>query len=217
MIGEFRLTKCQKDFNMHQEIFTEIYDHNIWGNTDGSVFFSGGGSRGESADFYVEIISQFIENNSIKKIVDLGCGDFYIGNRIVERTKVEYIGVDCVEKLVKYNSEKFPNSKFYHQNITVGVPFTGDLCLIRQVLQHLSNQDIINILNNCHHFPCVIITDAVNGPVINEDIVTSRYTRIYGQIDLTKPPFNLYSEILFEHNQLRAFKWRPNEKFSIGQ
>src|SRR6267143_6240182 len=63
------------------EVFAETYEKHVWGG--GNEPFSGGGSRGPVVDAYVEAVLGFIEQRGLRSIVDLGCGDFHVGQRLV--------------------------------------------------------------------------------------------------------------------------------------
>lgn len=60
-----------------EEVFTNIYETKYWGDSE---FYSGPGSEVfYLKDNYVPFLKQFILDNSIKSIVDLGCGNFKCG------------------------------------------------------------------------------------------------------------------------------------------
>ena len=61
-----------------------------------------------------------------------------------------YAGCDVVPSLIEHLNETYggENIEFHCRNIVEDELPDGDLCLIRQVLQHLSNREIERILNN---------------------------------------------------------------------
>jgi hypothetical protein len=69
----------------------------------------------------------------------------------------------------------------------------GDLCLIRQVLQHLSNRQISRVLANCTKFPYLVVTeDVYSGPRVrvNLDIMhgpTTGYLGIPASFSIARP------------------------------
>ena len=83
-------------------------EKNIESKMDVSPFYSGGGSHGENVvNEYVEVVKGLIHSHkSIKTLVDLGCGDFNIGSKLVENVK-KYVGVDVVPNLIEFNQSKF--------------------------------------------------------------------------------------------------------------
>lgn len=106
---------------------------------------------------YIELINQFLKEKAVKKVVDLGCGDFRIGNQI-NKEGIDYTGVDIVSALFERNNKIFgkPNVRFACANAVDEELPDADLCLIRQVLQHLSNKDIEAMLNKCRKYKYVI-------------------------------------------------------------
>ena len=78
----------------------------------------------------------------------------------------------------------------------------GDLCLIRQVLQHLNNNDIAKILEHCRKYKYVIITEHVTvkskARNFNIDIHEGHQYRITlaSGVYLEEAPFNIKLENL---------------------
>ena len=188
----------------HKEIFTQIYRKQEWGNEENALYYSGSGSNDSYAIPYVEVVSDFIKKNGVKSVVDLGCGDFRIGSRICQFGDVTYKGVDVVEELIEYNKKKFQNNNvsFYNLNIVKDELPDGELCLIRQVLQHLSNNDIKKILQKARKYKHLIVTEhlpfsVTSAPNLDKDPDGDiRYHKGSG-VYLDLPPFNKHvSELL---------------------
>lgn len=78
----------------------------------------------------------------------------------------------------------------------------GDLCLIRQVLQHLSNSDVAKALAKLKKYKYVIITEHVipkdKASAFNMDIHTGNNIRVAARSGLyfDEPPFSLNTETL---------------------
>jgi SAM-dependent methyltransferase len=142
----------------NRETFSQIYSKKMWGGPEGE-FFSGSGSDSAFADVYVSAVREFLQQTGARRIVDLGCGDFRIGNRI--REGYEYTGVDVVPELVAAHDERFSNAhtSFQCLDITADPLPLGDVCLIRQVLQHLSNDEIARVLASASAYPFLVITE----------------------------------------------------------
>lgn len=187
-----------KDQVSHEKVFTRIYQNNIWGNDGKSKFYSGSGSDFRYSKSYIQLIREYINEYHIKTIVDLGCGDFRIGKEVIKNLDINYIGVDVVKSLIDLNNEKFskPGISFTKLNITRKSLPDGDLCLIRQVLQHLSNKDIQSVLKNTRKYKHLIITEHLPMKLesaVNLDKYTDgdiRYSKGSG-VYLDHPPFNL--------------------------
>jgi SAM-dependent methyltransferase len=183
-----------------EETFEMIYKKNLWGGKSGE-FYSGRGSDVEIADPYCNYVRRFIQENRIKSIVDLGCGDFRVGRRLaVQGTR--YLGIDVVSSLIERNTREFGGEGISFQvlNAIDQVPPVGDLCLIRQVLQHLSNEQISAVIRNCRSFRYLLVSEhlILNGSyVINADKPHGPDTRASG-IRLDKPPFCCDAETVLE-------------------
>lgn len=179
------------------ETFTEIYKKNIWGGKTGE-FFSGEGSRGKYADVYAENIKKFIAENRIERVVDLGCGDFQVASKFVTED-FHYTGCDVVPDLIEHLNETYGSEtvNFKCLNIVEDELPDGDLCLIRQVLQHLSNAEIKRILESCEKYKYLVITEHYPNSSVdlipNLDIPHGPDVRLHfnSAVVLDKPPFNL--------------------------
>jgi hypothetical protein len=181
----------------HKEIFSEIYKNNVWGQSKNGNFYSGSGSDDEYSDPYVELIVKFVKENEVDSLVDLGCGDFRIGRKLSGRTEVRYMGVDVVPDLIRHHKEYYQTEtvSFANLNIVKDRLPNGQLCLIRQVLQHLSNNNILKILEKCKKYQYLIITEHLpigDNIIPNRDISPNKNSRlvINSGVYFDKPPFN---------------------------
>ncbi len=178
-------------------VFTHIYQRNVWGGQP-NEFFSGQGSTAPHATVYAETVRQFIAGRHLSSVVDLGCGDFVVGQSL-QMDGVAYIGVDIVDDLIARNQRQFggPNTSFVCRDIIADELPAADLCLIRQVLQHLSNAQIATILQKTQQYPLVLITEHYPAPgrtiVPNKDKPAGGDIRaIYNSaVYLDQPPFRL--------------------------
>ena len=88
-----------------EEVFTNIYENNSWGNNNNDNYkgSSGPGSNIEyNNDTYVPFLKNFIIEKKILSVVDLGCGDFKCGKLIYDDLDISYTGYDAYEKMVEY-------------------------------------------------------------------------------------------------------------------
>lgn len=138
-------------------IFSEIYRHNMWGGVAGT-FYSGPGSDGEFARGFADVANTLIADRGIKSVVDLGCGDFRVGRQIANGD-ISYTGVDVVDALIERNRRCFARADIEFRCLDIiedDLP-DGELCILRQVLQHLSNAQIIRILGKLRRYRFVLI------------------------------------------------------------
>ncbi|MFD2528757.1 class I SAM-dependent methyltransferase [Polaribacter marinaquae] len=176
---------------------TQVYDKYLWGKGDG-LFYSGEGSHLEYiVKPYVQNVRFFLKSfKSPISVCDLGCGDFNIGKHFVEFTS-NYIAVDIVEDLINYNKEKFSlkNLSFFTLDIAKDDLPNADCAIIRQVLQHLSNKEVEDIVQKLNSYKYLILTEhlPLGDFEPNKDIISGQGIRLKKKsgINLLAPPFNL--------------------------
>lgn len=191
----------------NSEVFSNVYRKNLWRkqfSTGGINFYSGKGSDEQYAVPYAECIRSFYADNDILSVIDLGCGDFRVGAQFVDVCN-HYTGIDCVKELVRYNEQNFGNDKinFLCLDITKDDLPNADLCLIRQVLQHLSNDDIKKVLEKCQKYRYVIVTEHLLNHLRqdpNLDKEHGLHTRLFfgSGVYLNKEPFNIKTKKIME-------------------
>ena len=208
-----------------EQVFSRIYSQGLWGKSAGT-FHSGSGSTEAHAVEYVRTIAAYVAEHSIRSVVDLGCGDFTIGRKIAD-IAADYTGVDVVPDLIQHHTQRYAthNVRFAHRDIVADPLPQGDLCLIRQVLQHLSNDQILRILPKLARYEHVLVTEHYPGAgarlVPNKDKPQGHDTRIEDDsaVFLEHPPFNAkVGAVLLEHEAvplkragevLRTFRVMP--------
>lgn len=181
-----------------RRVFSDVYANNKWGS-DGE-FCSGPGSYSEYAIPYVEALKQHINgsNNEGITLVDLGCGDFQVGARLVSELPIsQYHGVDVVPSLIDYNINQFADEKTMFSCLDLAedeLP-EGNVACIRQVLQHLSNDQIQRVCEKFGQYEKVFITEHYPAKIKrkNKDIVHGQGTRRKKKsgVFLDEEPFNL--------------------------
>jgi SAM-dependent methyltransferase len=188
------------------EAFTAIYEQNLWGGEPGE-YTSGSGSVPAVADEYARRIRELIAERGHRSVLDLGCGDFQVGTLIAE-SGVRYRGADVVPGLIAANQDKYGNERisFTCLDISQDALPSADLCLVRQVLQHLSNAEIRDVLGNVRRsrFAEVLITEIVPAGHIahpNLDKPHGPDTRLSdgSGVLLEEPPFSEQVEHLIEY------------------
>jgi hypothetical protein len=150
-----------------EEVFTDIYSNNRWGGLPGS-FCSGTGSHEASiVSPYVAQVRQELHRLGAASmtVVDLGCGDFSVG-RLLASACGRYVGVDIVKPLIEYNLDTYgtPQITFRHADMIADELPDGDICMVRQVLQHLSNAEIIAVLPKLFKYRWCFVTEHHPSP-----------------------------------------------------
>lgn len=194
------LTKSKNKFfseMSRKETFEYIYDNELWGGKN-DTFYSGDGSHIPSfVESYSIFIKKFIKEHNIKSVCDLGCGDFYVASQWIE-DKYQYIGIDIVKQMIEHHNQKYatPTRNFLCLDIVDDDLPQAELCIIRQVLQHLSNDEIIKILEKVKQYKYVLITEHKTikqfARMLNPEKTHGSHTRVNDKagIYLDEDPFN---------------------------
>lgn len=175
----------------------QIYALKLWGGADADFYSGLGSHHPEILDSYIKEVTSFLKSFDNPPVVcDLGCGDFNVGIELVRHSQ-KYIAVDIVEELIKRNKEKFKDDKleFLCLDIAKDELPPGDCAILRNVLQHLSNAEIQQIISKLTGFKYVILTEHIpEGDFApNADIISGQGIRLKKQsgVEVLAPPFNL--------------------------
>lgn len=190
------------------ETFNTIYAERAWGTGgESDLLTSGSGShRNEITDPYVAEINNRIAHlsrNRTLTIVDLGCGDFNVGSQLV-RPDCQFIACDVATSVVEQNRLRFAGLDvvFTELDLVTDPLPSGDVALLRQVLQHLSNRHIMQILPKLAEYDVVFITEHhphdMDLIARNRDKLSGSATRVINGsgVFLDDAPFNLPSDSL---------------------
>lgn len=188
------------------ELFGGIYRDSLWGQSpeDGESFYSGHGSRDPMLVMpFLYSMRGFLHGLHMQggrrpDILDVGCGDFTIGARLAELAN-RYMACDVVAPLIERNRKRFRRDglEFHVLDATQTALPTADVAVIRQVLQHLSNEQIVRVLE---HLPerCsyLVVTEEIPAKpdfVPNRDMASGPGVRADqgSGVVLTAKPFSL--------------------------
>jgi len=194
-----------------QYIFEDIYKQGRWGKSEEGGFNSGSGSLHQPVEPYTKLIREYILQHGIRKVVDLGCGDFRAGKGIIQDLDIDYTGVDVVRPLIAElnNTYACAGVRFLSLDIVNDELPDGDLYLIRQVFQHLSNHQIASVLDKVFKkrpLPHVIVTEHIptdSGVTPNKDKPAGPDIRLYynSGVFLERPPFSFTTRTLLTVQQ----------------
>jgi SAM-dependent methyltransferase len=165
--------------------FTEIYRNNLWNNEESR---SGGGSTVSRTSKIRNQLPELLRAKGIGSICDAGCGDFN-WMKHVDLRQIEYIGVDIVGEMIAANNRNYGSSDkcFLERDIIRDVLPMTDLILCREVLHHLSFEDICSATINFKKCAKYLIATSNPYMIENVDIVTAVGCR---DLNFLKPPFN---------------------------
>jgi hypothetical protein len=200
-----------------EEIFTKIYENSTWGN-NGMKEYKGSSGTGSDIEYnnktYVPFLKNFIKENNIKSVVDLGCGDFRCGHIIYDDLDVKYIGYDAYKMVVEYNRTRYDPSKYTFINLDFNGKkeeiVGGDLCILKDVIQHWSNNSIttfLDYLTESKKFKYILITNC--GRQIRDiDIRDGDYR----ELSCAYMPLKKYNlEKLYNYHSKEVSVWRMGQ------
>ncbi len=183
-----KLTKVYINDIYMESVFTHIYEQKIWGNNCIDEY-NGSSGDGSNVDYnkqtYIPFLKWFIKHKNIKTVIDLGCGDFRCGSLIYDDLDVLYTGYDAYKKMINYNSSKHASPKytFMHLDFCNNKEniINGDLCILKDVIQHWSLQYIYNFLDyliSNKKFKYILICNCCNQTKDNTDIDNGQFREL---------------------------------------
>jgi len=183
-----------------EQTFSYIYARNVWGGTDGELFSGRGSSNPQIVGCYVQAVKRFLRELPFgdRRVVDLGCGNFNIGAQFVEDC-CSYVGVDIVPEVIASLQKQYraDTIAFKVANIVSDELPHGRICMLRQVLQHLSNSEILRVLPKLSQYEFVVVTEHFPN---EEYFVAPNLDKSHGPhirlergsaVCLDQPPFSL--------------------------
>jgi hypothetical protein len=205
--------KVLGDDARRRRTFQDIYRNNLWGQDGQSRFYSGVGSRGAPAEAYVAQMAALLQAHAAQlgrpiAVIDLGCGDFHVGRELLARVPLmTYVGCDIVPELIAQHSKNHTSDRVSFRVLDiVSDPLPdGDVCLVRQVLQHLSNAEVAGAIQRLDH-RWVYVTEGhprTRSGAVNPDKPTGADVRFDWRVgegrgvELNQPPYNLQTEEMF--------------------
>jgi len=153
------------------------------------------------------------------RIVDAPCGDMtwmplLINDLALAFEHVEYIGIDIVPDLINRNKEEISfsenvDAQFKCLDVTREPIPDCDLLLCKDLVNHLSNRDVLRLLENIQSSYCKYAVITSNRGCVNTELPASGIgaTRL---LDLQEPPFSLPQPV--QDDGYLAFwelPWRP--------
>jgi SAM-dependent methyltransferase len=167
-------------------VFTDIYENNKWGNNNNEYYKGSSGpasSYEEQINRYVPFLRTLINNRKVKTIVDLGCGDFKVGNILYDDLDIKYTGYDAYEKVISYNNLVNKNKEkydFIHLDLFNNKEkiINGDLCILKDILMHWPLTDIYTFMDyivESKLFKYILIINDLAQKKDNTDIPTGEF------------------------------------------
>lgn len=168
-----------------EKIFTDIYKTNHWESRE---TVSGPGSEIRNTQRMRQEFSALIKRFGITCIADAPCGDLN-WMRHVDIGACRYIGFDIVQELIEWNKRLFGATReFRHLNLIENIIDKVDLIICRDMLAHLTYDQIFTVLRNFKKSGSKYILVTTN--VLKQSNVDMPNTGECRFLNLERAPFN---------------------------
>ena len=174
-----------------KESFSSVYARDDWQGG------SGRGSTPENTVEYRALIERFLQTHDIKRVVDIGCGDWQF-SRLITWGEIDYLGIDTVPAVIEANRQRYGlRYRFECLDVTRDTLPPGDVVILKDVLQHWPNNTIQAFLPRLEQYRFAIVTNcAYESPLLNSDIAMTGFR----PLDLREFPFFLEAEELLRYH-----------------
>lgn len=185
-----------------KEAFENIYRRGDWVNSSGGTE-SGPGSSLTCSKEYLTFLTQFVRDNYVVSILDIGCGDFNL-MRHFDFSGIRYFGIDLVDFVIESNRSRYQSDNVQFKCVDILTDDIDvskyDLVLIKDVFQHLDNTTISRMLNKLQN---------ANGVLITNDYTEQNCECSVGgyrPVNLCIDPFNIRGNFVFEWDSCGFYK-----------
>lgn len=147
---------------------------------------SGSGSSPANTAGYRAFLAAFLRANSIRSVLDIGCGDWQF-SRLIDWAGITYTGVDVVPAVIGCNWARYarPQVRFEHGDVLNGYQLpAADLVLCKDLLQHWPDAAVAELGVRLAGRRALLTSDLANGS--HEDTGPGGYR----PLDLAAPPFS---------------------------
>jgi SAM-dependent methyltransferase len=192
------------------ERFSAIYKNRVWlnGRTAGSL--SGLGSDLESTESVRQGLAELLKSLDTRVLLDVGCGDFTWMKEVPFPLK--YVGIDIVPDVIEADNALYRSEQrsFQVMDATLDPLPQADTILCREVLFHLSFQDIKRFVKNIRKYgSSFLIATNDNDLKYNADILSGDFR----MLNLRRSPFffpspaqSIPDDGVLPHRTLSAWK-----------
>jgi len=192
-----------------EEIFTYIYKKNCWLSQES---ISGPGSELRVTHNMRQALTTLIKRLGITSIADAPCGDLN-WMRHVDIGTCRYIGIDIVQELIENNIRLFGTTReFMHLNLIEDIIEKVDLIICRDMLAHLTDEQIFKVLKNFKQSGSKYILVTTNL-ASNENVYIAR-TGDWRKLNLELPPFNFPRPLVLIQEDV-PFEWERGKHLAL--
>ena len=205
-------------------VFNSIYNSNHWRdyNKPGeNESVSGLGSDLKKNSKLIHDIKNFISEFRIKKIIDLGCGDFNWMKFIVLNNEniTNYLGLDIVNNIIVSNNEKYNNNEISFETKDVlfeDLPNSYDLIIIRDLFIHLKDDEILKVISKIKRSSIKFLA-VTSYPSTEVNINTNRFGHhryINMKLDpfYLDGPFKIFDDNENQHKPRKLYLYKINDE-----
>ena len=127
---------------------------------------------------------------------------------------LEYTGVDVVASVIGQARSQHPQWKFIEADALTDELPDADLVLLKEITQHLSDVDILTLIERLRKYPMVLHCSIRWERGVFTGLIREASGRETRGVSLSIPPFNLQTPLLgmwdFSGHTWFAELWRPN-------
>lgn len=192
-----------------EKLFTQIYTTNFWQSHE---TVSGPGSELRFTYRMGQELSALLQRFNISSIADAPCGDFN-WMKFVDVGDRRYVGYDIVLELIERNTQLFGHTKeFRHLNLIENVIEMADLIICRDMLAHLTNEQIFKVLKNfkASGSKYILVTNNVDS----QENLTINRAGDWRKLNLELPPFNFPRPLAVIKEDV-PFEWERGKQLAL--
>ena len=155
---------------------------------------SGKGSSMKSTTITRKFIERVIAEYRVSSILDVGCGDCNWVRQLLGVKHIVYKGIDVVPEIIEHNKTMahllpFKEVEFKVMDITKQIPDSATLVICRDVLMHLSDEDVLKAYRNIYWSESLLFIATTFPEHQNDkDIVAGQFRPINLETMLTLNP-----------------------------
>jgi len=180
--------------------FTRIYENQEWGSGSIKNPLSGTGSNPDHAKPYVYFVKRVILDFDIESVVDIGHGDWAMW-RDYKFENVNYKGYDVADEISSKVSKIYGSINKTFEKVDEHSKYpNADLMICKDVLQHLSLNDIDLVLSQLQKFKFVVFCNDIQSkiPVFRRIRFLFQFRERVKRLSKLRSPF--YSGKILENN-----------------
>ena len=199
MHGSYSTEKATVKKPADKQVFTKIYEKQRWNKLSGPEV-----RKDEQGHHpFTDYLQDFISTHNISDIFDMGCGYGELLKDLNLPENTSYMGLDIVDSVIAYNKLHYERTNVSYDtvdNVKDLSKYKGDLLILKDVIQHWSNEQIMyardHILPNFKY--AIIVNDIYSpsfGPV-NSSIKTGDSR----PLNLEISPFYMNLRVVKDYN-----------------